>query len=151
MCIYSVWRFAQNSWDRSPWNKHHYFRFYKLGLGKVINRLILSCTPLTTVPSRLFCFNQKSRVEEILGLSIKCFVINREIGLEGVEKNKGWAQAIRKPHSPHCAQMPHPRDNSRLSFSWKSLKLLVHAWITQESPILNRRNSKENSVSDQSV
>ena len=37
---------------------------------------------------RLFCFNRESRFEEIIGLSIKCFVINREIGLEGVEKNK---------------------------------------------------------------
>ena len=46
-CVYSVWRFAKNSRDMSPWNKHHYFRFYKLGVGKVINRLILSCTPLT--------------------------------------------------------------------------------------------------------
>ena len=45
-CIYSVWRFTQNSWDMSPWNKHHYFRFYKLGVSKVINKLILSCTPL---------------------------------------------------------------------------------------------------------
>ena len=48
-CIYSVWRFTQNSWDMSPWNKHHYFRFYKLDVSKVINKLILSCTPLTTV------------------------------------------------------------------------------------------------------
>ena len=47
ICINSVWRFAQNSWDiMSPWNKHHHFRFYKLGVGKVLNRLILSCTPL---------------------------------------------------------------------------------------------------------
>ena len=53
-CIYSVWRFTQNSWDMSPWNKHHYFRFYKLGVGKVINRLNLSCTPLTTVPCKIF-------------------------------------------------------------------------------------------------
>ena len=93
-CIYSVWRFAQNSWDMSPWNKHHYFRFYKLGVSKVINRRILSCTPLTTV-------NHESRFEEIISISIKCFVINRRIGLEGVEKNKGWAQQIRKPQSPY--------------------------------------------------
>ena len=93
-CIYSVWRFAQNSWDKSPWNKHHYFRFYKLGVSKVINRRILSCTPLTTV-------NHESRFEEIISISIKCFVINRRIGLEGVEKNKGWAQQIRKPQSPY--------------------------------------------------
>ena len=53
-CICSVWRIAQNSWDMSPWNKHHYFRFYKLGVGKVINRLFLSCTPLTTVQSKIF-------------------------------------------------------------------------------------------------
>ena len=53
-CISSVWRFAQNSkWDTSPWNKHHYFRFYKLGVVKVINKLILSCTPLTTVSSKI--------------------------------------------------------------------------------------------------
>ena len=35
-CIYSVWTFAQNSWDMGPWNRHHYFRFYKLGVGKEI-------------------------------------------------------------------------------------------------------------------
>ena len=40
-CVYSVCRFAQNSWDIRPWNKHHYFRFYKLGVGKAINRLNL--------------------------------------------------------------------------------------------------------------
>ena len=51
--ICSVWRIAQNSWDMSPWNKHHYFRFYKLGVGKVINWLNLSCTPLTTVPCNI--------------------------------------------------------------------------------------------------
>ena len=33
--IYSVSRFAQISWDMGPWNKHRYFRFYKLGVGKV--------------------------------------------------------------------------------------------------------------------
>ena len=47
--IYSVLTFAQNSLDMSPWSKHHYFRFYKLDVAKVINRLILPCTPLTTV------------------------------------------------------------------------------------------------------
>ena len=52
-CICSVWRIAQNSWDMSPWNKHHYFRFYKLGVGKVINWLNLYCTPLTTVPCNI--------------------------------------------------------------------------------------------------
>ena len=31
----------------------------------------------------------EARCEEILGLSVKCFVINRKIDLEGVEKNKG--------------------------------------------------------------
>ena len=114
-CIYSVWR-THEAWDMSPWNKHHYFRFCKLGVGKVINRLILSWTPLTTVPYKiikLFCFNHEFRFEEILGLSIKCFVINRKIGLEEVEKNEGWAQEIRKPQSPHrgalklCANAPH--------------------------------------------
>ena len=46
-CIYSVWRFALNSLDMSPWYKYYYFQFYKLGVGKVINRLNLSCAPLT--------------------------------------------------------------------------------------------------------
>ena len=46
-CIYSVWRFALNSLDMSPWYKYYYFQFYKLGIGKVINRLNLSCAPLT--------------------------------------------------------------------------------------------------------
>ena len=31
----------------------------------------------------------EARFEEILGLSVKCFVINRKIDLEGVEKNEG--------------------------------------------------------------
>ena len=53
-CIYSVWRFAQNSWDISRWNKHRYFRFYKLSVGKVINIFNLSCTQLTTVPCKIF-------------------------------------------------------------------------------------------------
>ena len=53
-CTYSVWRLAQNSRDMSPWNKHRYFRFYKLIVGKVINRLNLSCTLLTTVPCKIF-------------------------------------------------------------------------------------------------
>ena len=52
--IYSVSTFAQNSLDMSPWSKHHYFRFYKLDVAKVINRLILSCTPLTTVSCKIF-------------------------------------------------------------------------------------------------
>ena len=52
--IYSVSTFAQNSLDMSPWSKHHYFRFYKLDVAKVINRLILSCTPLTTVACKIF-------------------------------------------------------------------------------------------------
>ena len=43
-CTYSLWRLTQNSRDMSPWNKHRYFRFYKLIVGKVINRLNLSCT-----------------------------------------------------------------------------------------------------------
>ena len=46
-CIYSVWRFALNSLDMSPWYKYYYFQSYKLGIGKVINRLNLSCAPLT--------------------------------------------------------------------------------------------------------
>ena len=46
-CIYSVWRFALNSLDMSPWYKYYYSWFYKLGIGKVINRLNLSCAPLT--------------------------------------------------------------------------------------------------------
>ena len=112
---YSVWRFAQNSWDMSPWNKHHYFRFYKLGVGKVITRLNLSCTPFKNgfvQDCQVFCSNHETLFEEILGLSLKCFVINRKIGLEGVEKNEGWAQEIQKPQSPHrgaltlCANAP---------------------------------------------
>ena len=83
---------------------NHYFRFCKLGVCKVINRLILSWTPITTVPYQiiyLFCFNHESRFKEILGLSIKCVVMNRKIGLEEVEKNEVWAQEIRKLQSPH--------------------------------------------------
>ena len=90
--IYSVWRLAQNSWDMSPWNEHHYFQFYKLGVCKVINRLSLSCTPLKTAVQNFqaLCSNYEARFEEILSLFIKCFVIHRKIGLEGVGKNKGW-------------------------------------------------------------
>ena len=43
-CIHSVWRFAQTSWDMGPWNKHHYFWFYKLGVGKVIRNGPLEIT-----------------------------------------------------------------------------------------------------------
>ena len=53
-CTYSLWRLTQNSRDMSPWNKHRYFRFYKLIVGKVINRLNLSCTLLTTAPCKIF-------------------------------------------------------------------------------------------------
>ena len=73
-CIYRVGRFAQNSWDRSPWNKHHYFRFYKLGFGKVINRLILSCTPLTTVPSKIFGY-----FVSIANLVLRIFLVFRSV------------------------------------------------------------------------
>ena len=38
---------------------------------------------------QVFCFNQAACFEEILGLFINCFAINRKIGLEGVEKNEG--------------------------------------------------------------
>ena len=64
--IYSVWRLAQNSWDMSPWNEHHYFQFYKLGVGKVINRLNLSCTPLKTAVQNFqaFCSNHEARFGE---------------------------------------------------------------------------------------
>ena len=53
-CIYSVWRFAQNSWDMSPWYKYYYFLSHKLGVGKVINRLNLSCTPLAMILCKIF-------------------------------------------------------------------------------------------------
>ena len=38
---------------------------------------------------QVFCFNHAARFEEILGLFINCFAINRKIGWEGVEKNEG--------------------------------------------------------------
>ena len=38
---------------------------------------------------QVFCFTHEAHFEEILGLSIKRFVINRKNGLEGVEKNEG--------------------------------------------------------------
>ena len=48
----------------------------------------------------VFCFNHKARFEEILSLSINCFAINRKIGLEGVEKNEGYDDALdQKPSS----------------------------------------------------
>ena len=37
----------------------------------------------------VFCSNHKVPFEEILGLSIEYFVMNRKINLEGVEKNEG--------------------------------------------------------------
>ena len=112
-CIYSVWRFTQNSWDMSPWNKHHYFRFYKLGVGKVLTRLNLYTIKNGFLQNcQVFCSNHEARFEEILGLSIKSFVVKRKIGLEGVEKNDGWALEIHKSQSPHrgaltlCANAP---------------------------------------------
>ena len=113
-CVYSVWKFAQNSWDVSPWYKHHYFWFYKLGVGKVINRFNLSCTPKNGfLPNcQVFCSCHEARFEEIVGLSVKSFVVNRKIGLEGVKKNEGWALKIQKAQSPHrgaltlCANAP---------------------------------------------
>ena len=38
---------------------------------------------------QVFCSNHEARFEEILGRSIKYFVIYRKIGLDGVEKNEG--------------------------------------------------------------
>ena len=128
------------TWDMSPWNKHHYFRFCKLGVGKVINRLILSWTPLTTGPCEiiyLFCFTHEFGFEEILGLVIKCFVINRKNSLEEVEKNEGWEQEIRKPQSPHrgalklCANAP-PWGQVQILVFLKKLK--IASPCTQESP-----------------
>ena len=77
-------------WPR-PNNKHPYFRVYKLGVGKVINRLpILYTINNGSVQNfRIFFSNHEARFEEILGLSIKYFVINRKIGLDGVDKNEG--------------------------------------------------------------
>ena len=128
--IYSVWRLAQNSWDMSSWNEHHYFQFYKLGVGKVINRFNLSCTPFKTAVQNFqaFCSNREARFEEILSLSIKCFVIHRKIGLEGVEKNEGWAEEIQKPQSPHrgalklCANAP-PQGEFQIFVFLKNLKI----------------------------
>ena len=37
---------------------------------------------------QVFCSNHEARFEEILGLTVKCFVINRKIDLEGVEKTE---------------------------------------------------------------
>ena len=92
---------------------------------------------------QVFCSGHEARFKEILCFSIKCLMINRKIGLEWVEKKEGWAQEIKKTQSSHrgalhCAQMPHPKDNSRFSFSWKSLNL-------------SKEKNKENSVSDQSA
>ena len=74
-----------------PNNKHPYFRVCKLGVGKVINRLsILYTINNGSVQNfRIFFSNHEARFEEILGLSIKYFVINRKIGLDGVDKNEG--------------------------------------------------------------
>ena len=70
--------------NMSPSNKHNYFRFCKFGVGKVIlkkNPSILYTINNGSVQNfQLFCFNHESRFEEILGLFIKCFVINRKIG-----------------------------------------------------------------------
>ena len=76
--------------ETSPWNEHHYFQFYKLGVGKVINRFHLPCTPLKTAVQNFqaFCSNHEACFEEILSLSIKYFVINREIGLDGDEHRR---------------------------------------------------------------
>ena len=128
--IYSVWRLAQNSWDMSPWNEHHYFQFYKLGVGKVINRFHLPCTPLKTAVQNFeaFCSNHEACFEEILSLSIKYFVIYRKIGLEGVGNNERWAEEIQKPQSPHrgtsklCANAP-PYGQFQIFVFLKKLKI----------------------------
>ena len=44
--------------------------------------------------------SHEARFEEILGLSLKCVVWKRKIGLEGVEKNEGWAQDYKKHSHP---------------------------------------------------
>ena len=49
--------------------------------GYIINGFVQNC--------QVFCSSHKVRFEEILGFSIKCFVINRKSGLEWVEKNEG--------------------------------------------------------------
>ena len=83
-------RFRYSIWA-TPIYKHPYFRVCKLGVGKVINRLsILYTINNGSVQNfRIFFSNHEARFEEILGLSIKYFVINRKIGLDGVDKNEG--------------------------------------------------------------
>ena len=49
---------------------------------------------------QVFCLNHEARFEEILCLSIKGFLINRKIGLEGVKKNEGWAQDYKNHSHP---------------------------------------------------
>ena len=49
---------------------------------------------------QVFCLDHEARFEEILCLSIKGFLINRKIGLEGVKKNEGWAQDSKNHSHP---------------------------------------------------
>ena len=129
-CIYSLWRFAQNSWDMGPWNKHHYFRFYKLGVGKVIRDGPLEITgggetvPPQKIPARETCL--KKILQALIPHNNKLYALEKDYC-----RQAGFFKKIL---------------HQNFSFSWKSLKSRVLNLSKNRS-----RNNKENSVSDQSV
>ena len=72
-CIYSIWRFTQNSWDMSPWKKHHYLKalniIKKIGLwqsnisnGSVYNLHNYS----TSYSTRIYRIRENYRIYIIL-------------------------------------------------------------------------------------
>ena len=109
-CIYSVWRFAQNSWDMGPWNKHHYFRFYKLDVGEVINRPILSCTPLTKFSGILFQSRISFWGEVFCGKQENWF-------WKGLRRMKESTEDTKTPVTPPRGFKTVRTDNSIFSFS----------------------------------
>ena len=114
-CTYSVWRLAQNSRDMSPWNKHRYFRFYKLIVGKVINRLNLSCTLLTTVPCKIFRYFVP--ITKLLWRRFLVFLqsvlwYTGKLVWKGLRRIRDEHRRVQKPQSSHqgalklCANAP---------------------------------------------
>ena len=89
---------------------------------------------------QVFCLNYEVRFEEILGLSMKYFVINRKIGLDawGWEE---WGMSTGDTKTP----VTQPRGFKTVR------KYPTLGTIPDQVLILSKGNSKENSVSDQSV
>ena len=87
---------------------------------------------------QVFCLNYEARFEEILGLSIKYFVINRKIGLDARDWEE-WRMSTGDTKTPVTP-----------SRGFKTVrKYPTLGTIPDRVLILSKGNSKENSVSDQ--